>query len=76
MSSSASSSPSAEHLKVQPKPLHQLTAELFVVIALKIALLTLIWWVAFAPQPKPDVSPDAIAHRLAPTPQTPTEGQP
>ncbi|MGH8157065.1 MAG: cytochrome oxidase putative small subunit CydP [Rhodanobacter sp.] len=76
MSSSASSSPSAGNIKAQSKPLHRLTAELFVVIALKIALLTLIWWVAFAPQPKPDVSPDAIAHRLAPISQTPPEGHP
>jgi cytochrome bd-type quinol oxidase subunit 2 len=42
-----------------PRPL-----ELFGVIALKIALLMLIWWVAFASQPKPDTSPEAIAHLL------------
>ncbi|WP_426702013.1 cytochrome oxidase putative small subunit CydP [Rhodanobacter sp. Col0626] len=58
------------------RPLRRLTVELFGVVALKIMLLTLIWWVAFAPQPKPDVSPDAVAHRLAPTSQTPTEGHP
>jgi hypothetical protein len=46
------------------------------VIALKIALLMLIWWLVFAPQPKPDTSPAAIAHRLAPTSQTPPAGQP
>jgi hypothetical protein len=58
------------------RALRRLTVELFGVIALKIMALTLIWWVAFAPHPKPDISPDAIAHRLAPAPQTPTEGQP
>lgn len=58
------------------RPLRRLTLELFGVIALKIALLTLIWWVAFAPQPKPDVSPEAIAHRLAPAAQTPPAGHP
>jgi hypothetical protein len=58
------------------RPLHRLTLELFGVVALKIAALALIWWVVFAPQPQPDVSPDAIAHRLAPTSQSPTEGQP
>ena len=58
------------------RPLRRLTLELFGVIALKIGLLMLIWWVVFAPQPKPDVSPEAIAHRLAPTPQTPSKGHP
>ncbi|OOG59596.1 cytochrome oxidase putative small subunit CydP [Rhodanobacter sp. C03] len=58
------------------RPLRRLTFELFGVIALKIAVLMLIWWVAFAPQPKPDASPDAIAHRLAPTSQTPSAGHP
>ncbi|WEN16058.1 hypothetical protein PY254_05130 [Rhodanobacter sp. AS-Z3] len=50
-----------------PRPLRRLTLELFGVIALKIAALTLIWWVVFAPQPKPDASAAAIAERLAPT---------
>jgi hypothetical protein len=39
-------------------------------------LLMLIWWLLFAPQPKPDTSPDAIAHLLAPTSQTPPAGHP
>lgn len=47
-------------------PLRRLTLELFGVIALKIAVLSLIWWMVFAPQPKPDTSPDAVAQRLAP----------
>lgn len=58
------------------RPLRRLAVELFGIIALKIAALTLIWWVVFAPQPKPDVSPDAIAQRLAPTAHAPPEAQP
>lgn len=58
------------------RPLRRLTIELFVVIAIKIALLLLIWWLLFAPQPKPDTSPDAIAHRLAPTSQSPPADHP
>ena len=70
MSSSADSLSSQEQISPSPRPLRRLrrlTLELFGVIVLKIALLTLIWWVVFAPQPKPDVSPGAIADRLAPT---------
>jgi hypothetical protein len=55
--------------------LRRLTLELFGVVALKIAVLMLIWWLIFAPQPKPDVSPAAIADRLAPT-HTPPEVHP
>jgi hypothetical protein len=58
------------------KPLHRLTLELFAVIAIKIALLLLIWWLLFAPQAKPDTSPDAIARRLAPAAPTPPAGHP
>jgi hypothetical protein len=76
MPSSAVSSASTEQLNASRRPLRRLTLELLGVIALKIVLLTLIWWVAFAPHPKPDVSADAIAHRLAPTSQTPTAGHP
>ncbi len=54
------------------RPLRRLTVDLFVVIALKIALLLLIWWVLFAPQPRPDVSPAAISAHLAPAPNTST----
>jgi hypothetical protein len=56
--------------------LHRLTLELFVVIALKIALLMLIWWLLFAPHPKPDTRPAAIARRLAPAAPTPPAGHP
>ncbi|MEO7067603.1 MAG: cytochrome oxidase putative small subunit CydP [Rhodanobacter sp.] len=58
------------------RPLRRLTFELFVLIALKITLLLLIWWFLFAPQPKPDVSPAAISRLLAPTPSAPAEAQP
>ena len=53
------------------QPLRRLTLELFGIIALKITLLMLIWWLLFAPQPRPDNSPEAIARLLAPTPPPP-----
>jgi hypothetical protein len=76
MSSSAVIRPPTENLSTLRRPLRRLTLELFGIIALKIALLMLIWWLLFAPQPKPDTSPQAIAHLLAPTPQTPPAGHP
>ncbi|MEO8997712.1 MAG: cytochrome oxidase putative small subunit CydP [Rhodanobacter sp.] len=77
MSGSTDSLSSPEQTHASPRPLRRLTLELFGVIALKIVLLTLIWWVVFAPQPKPDVSPAAIAGRLAPaTPHAPPEIRP
>jgi hypothetical protein len=56
--------------------LRRLTLELFVVIALKITLLLLIWWLLFAPQPKPDVSAAAISRLFAPTPTALPEARP
>ena len=56
---------------MQRQPLQRLTLELFGIIALKVVLLMLIWWLLFAPQPKPDTSPQAIARLLAPTPHPP-----
>jgi hypothetical protein len=53
-----------------------LTLELFGIVALKLAALVLIWWVVFAPQPKPDASPAAVAQRLAPAVPAPTEARP
>jgi hypothetical protein len=76
MSRSALSSSSIQDVNVLRRPLRRLTLELFVVIALKIALLMLIWWLLFAPQPKPDTSPDAMARRLAPAAPTPPAGHP
>ncbi len=72
------SMPSDEMIRaaLPQRPLRRLTLELFGIIALKIALLTLIWWVVFAPQPKPDVSPAAISQLLAPTPHASPEAHP
>jgi len=76
MSSSANTSASIKNVNAPRRPLRRLTAELFMIIALKIVLLTLIWWLLFAPQPKPDTSPAAIAHLLAPVSQNPSAGHP
>ncbi|EIL93426.1 MULTISPECIES: cytochrome oxidase putative small subunit CydP [Rhodanobacter] len=76
MSSSPVSSMSAETFGTSPQPLRRLSLELLAIIALKIAALTLIWWVVFAPQPKPDTSAEAIARRLAPAPQAAAETRP
>lgn len=66
MPNSAVSGASPANFSVPPRPLRRLTLDLFGIIALKLAVLMLIWWVAFAPHAKPDVSPAAIADRLAP----------
>lgn len=76
MSPSAASSTPSERFSAPQPPLRRLTLELFGIIALKIAVLMLIWWVVFASQPKPDVSPAAIAQRLAPSSQAPPEAHP
>jgi hypothetical protein len=76
MPRSAVSNAPLERPSAPRRPLRRLTLELFGVVALKIALLMLIWWVFFAPQPKPDTSPAAMAHRLAPNSHTPPAGQP
>jgi hypothetical protein len=71
----ASSSPSTEIGQAQ-QPLRRLSVELFAIIVLKIAVLMLIWWVAFASHPKPDVSAGAIANKLAPSQPPSTTGPP
>jgi hypothetical protein len=76
MPGSAVPSPSTENGGIWRRPLRRLTLELFGVVALKIVLLLLIWWLVFAPHPKPDASPDAIAHLLAPTSHSSPEGHP
>ncbi len=79
MSSSAmSSTPStSSNAPLRPlRPLRRLALELFGIVALKIGLLMLIWWVAFAPHHKPDTSADAIANRLAPTATHTAPGRP
>lgn len=62
----SAASTSLEILHAPSRPLRRLTLELLVVVALKIGLLLLIWWLLFAPQLKPDVSPAAISQLLAP----------
>lgn len=76
MSAPAISSAPPESPASPPRPLQRLTLELFGIVALKLAALTLIWWVVFAPQPKPDVSPAAVAQRLAPAAPAPAEARP
>jgi hypothetical protein len=77
MSSPADSLSTPEQTNASPRPLRRLTLELLGITALKIVLLMLIWWFVFAPQPKPDVSPAAIADRLAPAQShVPPETQP
>ena len=76
MSRPVVSSSQTEGFSVPQRPLRRLTFELFVVIALKLMALVLIWWLLFAAQPQPDVSPGAIVHRFAPTSSTPPEAHP
>jgi hypothetical protein len=76
MSISAVRRTPTESISTPLRRLRRLTLELFVVIALKIALLLLIWWLLFAPRPKPDVSPAAITQLLAPTSNAPAEARP
>ena len=49
------------------KPLRRLCVELALIIVAKLALLMLIWYVAFRPVPRPDTSPTAIERVLAPS---------
>ena len=76
MPSSAVTHPPTENVSTPRRPLRRLTFELLGVVALKIMLLMLIWWLLFAPHAKPDTSPQAIAHLLAPTPSNPSAGHP
>jgi len=55
--------------------LRRLGVELVLLVVAKIALLTLIWWVAIAPHPKPDTRPAAIERLLAPAPSS-SQGSP
>lgn len=64
-------------LQAASRALRRLPAELVVLVLAKIALLTLIWWVAIAPHPRPDTSPAAVAHLLSPaSPSHPQEARP
>lgn len=66
MSSSLDASTPSGRVSAATRPLRRLTLELFVIIALKVALLALLWWLLFARQPTPDTSPAAISRVLAP----------
>jgi len=57
----------AESPPPAPRPLRRLTLELCLLVLAKVALLALIWWLAFAPHPRPDASPAAIGQLLGPT---------
>lgn len=48
------------------RPLRRLARELILIVVAKIVLLTLIWWIAIAPHPRPDTRPAAIEQLLAP----------
>jgi hypothetical protein len=48
------------------RPLRRLARELVLIVIAKIVLLSLIWWIAIAPHPRPDTRPAAIEHLLAP----------
>ncbi|MFC4765350.1 cytochrome oxidase putative small subunit CydP [Dyella koreensis] len=50
----------------QGRPLRRLARELILIVIAKIVLLTLIWWIAIAPHPRPDTRPAAIEQLLAP----------
>ena len=76
MSSSVVCHPQADDSGSEHRPLRRLTFELFAIVALKIVLLALIWWLLFAPHPNPDTSPATMAQRLAPTSNAPAEGRP
>jgi hypothetical protein len=62
------------------KPLRRLCLELALIVVAKLALLMLIWYVAFRPIPHPDTSPTAIERVLAPsqssTPSSSRESSP
>lgn len=49
------------------RPLRRLAAELTLLVVLKIAFLSLLWWIAIAPYRRPDASPAAIGRLLAPS---------
>ncbi|WP_158880244.1 cytochrome oxidase putative small subunit CydP [Rhodanobacter sp. L36] len=76
MSSYTAPVSSSAKTSIARRPLRRLTLELLGIVVLKITVLMVIWWVAFAPHPKPDASADAIAQRLAPSSQHANAGHP
>ncbi len=66
MQTAGSVSSDTVHADAPRRPLRRLARELILLVLAKIALLTLIWWVAIAPYARPDTRPAAIEHLLAP----------
>jgi hypothetical protein len=58
------------------KPLRRLGVKLVALVIAKIFVLTLIWWIAIAPHPRPDASPHAIERLLAPAHSSSHGGRP
>ena len=58
------------------RTLPRLALKLILLVVAKIAVLTLIWWIAIAPHPRPDTSPAAVARQLAPSPTPSHEAHP
>ena len=50
----------------------RLALELFVIVIAKLAALSLLWWIAFSPYPRPARGHDAIERLLAPNSATPS----
>jgi len=65
-----------DHTTPTRRTLRRLSVELILIVLAKIALLTLIWWVAIAPHPRPDTSPAAISRLLGPSSSPSPEANP
>ena len=62
------SSPHARRSWFRSRDGHRFGVEFALIVLVKIALLVMIWYMFFAPQPHPDTSPGAVErHLLAPT---------
>lgn len=61
-----SSLPVPANVAPDSRPLRRLARELIFLVIAKIILLTLIWWIAIAPHPRPDTRPAAIEQLLGP----------
>ena len=60
--------PSASRSWFRSRGGHRFGIEFALIVVIKIALLVVIWYVLFAPQPRPDTSPAAVErHLLAPS---------
>lgn len=61
-----------DRVELPRRPLRRLGRELVLLVLAKIALLTLIGWVAMSSYKRPDTRPAAIEHLLAPAPASST----